>query len=119
MFCGRNEVFCHQCAERSRHRDAATVVTEKQRQPRRWLMQMREVIAGERNTTAPMEFATCAFELGKNQRDDRFEMTKFAGTGRLAEWSSPTHDQAAIVIAAVIEQQPARVRGDLAFRQHA
>src|SRR6266513_825415 len=104
MFFRRNEIFGHQRAERSGHRDAATVVAEKQRQSRRRLMHMRQMIAGERDATAPVEFATCAFELRKHQRDDRFEMTILARTSRLAEWSTPTHDQAAIVIAAVVEQ---------------
>jgi hypothetical protein len=56
------------------------------------MMHMRQMIAGERDATAPMEFATCAFELGKHQRDDRFEVTILAGTSRLAEWSAPIDD---------------------------
>src|SRR5207237_5599007 len=96
--------------ERCRHRHTAPVVAEKNGKPWRGLMHVWHVVAREGDATGPVELATRALELRKQQPNYHFQMAEIARTRGLAEGSAAAHDQTAMMVAAIVEQQLARIR---------
>src|SRR6266576_690048 len=94
-----------------------SVVAEKNGKPGGGPMHVWHVVARERHATGPVELATRALELRKQQPDHHFQMTVIARPRRLAERPAAAHDQAVMMVAAIIEQQLARIRCNVSLGQ--
>src|SRR3984893_16671741 len=73
------------------------------------LVQMRQMIGGERDPPAPAMLPLRRTHLGEEPRRRSLEAREESGIAGVVEWTAPTHEEAAVRIEAEVEEDAAEV----------